>query len=78
MKTLKKGYLKMKSGSFKTAIYGLALLSLLSFMTACTAEELPVAQDQEIIIPTDGIEVDGSVQGVPPILGGSTSQPPKK
>jgi hypothetical protein len=78
MKTLKKVYSKMKSGSFKTAICGLALLSLLSFMTACTAEELPVAQDQEIIIPIDGGEVDGSVDGIPPVLGGSTYQPPKK
>lgn len=60
MKTLKKVYSKMKSGSFKTAICGLALLSLLSFMTACTADELPVAQDQEIIIP-----IDGSVDGEP-------------
>jgi hypothetical protein len=74
MKTLKKVYLKMKSGSFKTAICGLALLSLLSFMTACTADELPVAQDQEIIIPIDRGEIDGSVDGEPRII----AIPPKK
>jgi hypothetical protein len=73
MRTLKREFLTRKNFCCFFAIIFAGIL-----VTSCTAEELPVAQDQEIIIPIDGGEVDGSVDGIPPVLGGSTYQPPKK
>lgn len=44
-------------------------------MSSCTAEELPINQEAEIIIPIDGVEADGDVEGVPLIV---VTIPPKK
>lgn len=63
---------------FKKLICIIVILSGFTFMSSCTAEELPINEEAEIIIPVDGIEADGDVEGNPPIFGGSTYQPPKK
>lgn len=60
---------------FKKLICIIAILSVFTFMSSCTAEELPINQEAEIIIPIDGVEADGDVEGVPLIV---VTIPPKK
>ena len=60
---------------FKKLICIIAILSVFTFMSSCTAEELPINQEAEIIIPIDGLEADGDVEGVPVIV---VTVPPKK
>lgn len=78
MKTIKSICGKIKYVQVKKVICGLALISVVTFMSSCTAEELPLNVEEEITVPVDEVEADGDVESVPPILGGSTYQPPKK
>ncbi|WP_026979031.1 hypothetical protein [Flavobacterium tegetincola] len=78
MKAIRNVSAKIVRIQFKKAIFTLAVISVLTFMSSCTAEELPLNEEAEIIVPVDGVEADGDVESVPPILGGSTYQPPKK
>ena len=43
-------------------------------MSSCTAEELPLNQEEEVI----NLQADGETPGDPPVIIGTTYQPPKK
>lgn len=73
MKTLKRDFLIRKNFCYFFAIIFATLL-----VTSCTAEELPVTQDQEIVLPDEDIVSDGNVDGDPPVVVSNPFQPPKK
>lgn len=78
MKAIKNVCAEGASTYLRKIICIIVILSALTFMGSCTAEELPINQEAEIIIPIDGVEADGDVEGDPPVFGGSTYSPPKK
>lgn len=53
MKTLKREFLTRKNFCCFFAIIFATLL-----VTSCTAEELPITQDQEIVVPDEDVKAD--------------------
>jgi hypothetical protein len=72
MRTLKREFLTRKNFCCFFAIIFAGIL-----VTSCTAEELPITQDQEIVLPAEDVKADGDgnpltiIVAIPPI-------PPKK
>lgn len=75
MKAIKNVCAESINVQVKKLICIIVILSGFTFMSSCTAEELPINQEAEIIIPIDGVEADGDVEGVPLIV---VTIPPKK
>ena len=73
MKTLKREFLIRKNFCYFFAIIFATLL-----VTSCTAEELPITQDQEIVLPDEDVKADGDVDGDPPVVVSNPFQPSKK
>ena len=74
MKDIKNVYAERISACFRKFIYIIPILSILTFMSSCTAEELPLNQEEEVI----NLQADGETPGDPPVIIGTTYQPPKK
>ena len=79
MKAIKNVCAEGASTYLRKIICIIVILSALTFMSSCTAEELPINQEAEIITPIDGVEADGDVEGDPVIIiFNPTTTPPKK
>jgi hypothetical protein len=79
MKAIKNVCAKIKYVHVKKSICILALISVVTFMSSCTAEELPLNVEEEITVPVDGVEADGDVEGGPIIIIFTPpTTPPKK
>jgi hypothetical protein len=73
MKTLKREFLTRKNFCYFFAIIFAGIL-----VTSCTAEDLTITQDQEIVLPDEDVKADGDVDGNPPVVVSNPFQPPKK
>lgn len=74
MKAIKNVCAESINVQVKKLICIIVILSGFTFMSSCTAEELPLNQEEEVI----NLQADGETPGDPPVIIGTTYQPPKK
>jgi len=63
MKAIKNVCVEGVNAQFRKLVCIIAVLSVLTFMGWCSAEDLPVNQEVEVIIPIDGVKANEDGDG---------------